>query len=501
MNSKIILPVAELKPALAGLGKIIGKRTTLPVLGMLKVERTQDGWVTMTGTDLDAFVTVRMEDPAEGQPASLLVPHADLAKITKGCSPGDVISVEQKTKETVTVEYPIGGQTAAVQVESAGIEEFPEIPKVKGEAIALGEEIRSAIGEAMACASDDQTRYVLQGAYMDVSDRQEHHVVGTDGRHLYRSAPFLLPLKDSIIIPDSKFLEWREFGSDGEWQLQVDEKEKRFAVSSRRWRFISKAVEGNYPNWRQVIPPPAVFKTTVDLEGEAAKQVARLIPRIPLDPKAVNKPVGLKIGGGKVTLRGRASDSDKWTDVEVGGVKASGNAVTVYLNRDYLTKALGFGLTRIDIQDELAALRFTDAGGKQIVVMPVRIGGAAMSTAPAAPPAQIPQFNGNGGHTEGVNAGATTSQPTERSTMRTSTTNGNGNGNGNGHHHNGTEEKPALETALEKIETIKGSYRDAIRGLNDLAETLKQVQREQKSASREVQTVRSTLEKLQTVRI
>ena len=81
--------------------------------------------------------------------------------------------------------------------------------------------------------------------------------------------------------------------------------------------------------------------------------------------------------------------------------------------------------------------------------------------------------------------------------MRTSTT----NGNGNGHHHNGTEEKPALETALEKIETIKGSYRDAIRGLNDLAETLKQVQREQRSASREVQTVRSTLEKLQTVRI
>ena len=89
--------------------------------------------------------------------------------------------------------------------------------------------------------------------------------------------------------------------------------------------------------------------------------------------------------------------------------------------------------------------------------------------------------------------------------MRTTATNGNGtNGNGsngNGHHANGAGEKPALETALEKIETIKGSYRDAIRGLNDLAETLKQVQREQKSASREVQTVRSTLEKLQTVRI
>src|SRR5207302_11276232 len=91
-----------------------------------------------------------------------------------------------------------------------------------------------------------------------------------------------------------------------------------------------------------------------------------------------------------------------------------------------------------------------------------------------------------------VNSGASTS--TERSNMpRTSATNGNGN--------NGTEDKSAVEVALDKIEAIKGSYREAIRGLNDLAETLKQVQREQKTTSKEVQSVRTTLEKLQTVRI
>ena len=76
---------------------------------------------------------------------------------------------------------------------------------------------------------------------------------------------------------------------------------------------------------------------------------------------------------------------------------------------------------------------------------------------------------------------------------RTTATNGNGN--------NGTEDKSAVETALEKIEAIKGSYREAIHGLNDLSEILKQVQREQKTNQREVQTVRTTLEKLQTVRI
>ena len=59
--SKINLPIAELKPALAGLGKVISKSSTLPVLKMVKLDRTREGWITLTGTDLDSFVTVRLE--------------------------------------------------------------------------------------------------------------------------------------------------------------------------------------------------------------------------------------------------------------------------------------------------------------------------------------------------------------------------------------------------------------------------------------------------------
>jgi hypothetical protein len=84
---------------------------------------------------------------------------------------------------------------------------------------------------------------------------------------------------------------------------------------------------------------------------------------------------------------------------------------------------------------------------------------------------------------------------------RTTTTASNGtttNGNGNGQHH---DDKPAIELALEKIEAIKTTHRESIRGLNDLADTLKQVQREQKTTDKEVQSVRTTLEKLQQVRI
>ena len=79
--SPIALPIAELLPALTGLGKVLRKRPTLPVLGMLKIERAPDGWIT---TDLDTFVSVRLEQPTAGEPLGLLVPCDDLG------DPGDV---------------------------------------------------------------------------------------------------------------------------------------------------------------------------------------------------------------------------------------------------------------------------------------------------------------------------------------------------------------------------------------------------------------------------
>jgi chromosome segregation ATPase len=67
--------------------------------------------------------------------------------------------------------------------------------------------------------------------------------------------------------------------------------------------------------------------------------------------------------------------------------------------------------------------------------------------------------------------------------------------------HEPAAEKPTLESALAKIEAIKGSYRDAIRGLNDLGDTLKAISKERKTTEKEVQSVRSTLERLQSVRL
>ena len=177
--NSITLPVAELKPALIGLGKIISRRMTLPVLGCLLVQRNPDGWVTLTATDLDSTASVRLEQPGEGGPASLLVPFAELQKTVKSCKPGEDITVAGSGNQ-VTLRYPIGSQFAEQKVESLPVEDFPPALKIDGTPVPLGNEIRQAILEAMQCASTDETRVILNGCYLDMSDQNCQQIVATD---------------------------------------------------------------------------------------------------------------------------------------------------------------------------------------------------------------------------------------------------------------------------------------------------------------------------------
>ena len=119
-----------------------------------------------------------------------------------------------------------------------------------------------------------------------------------------------------------------------------------------------------------------------------------MIARMPdHDPR--HHAIGLEIAGNKLSLLGKAPGSDKWTRIELAGCKARGEDVTVQLNRQFLSKALRFGLNRIEIIDEMSPLRFSN-GGRQLIVMPVRPTSPA-STSPA--PAPVATTTGATGET------------------------------------------------------------------------------------------------------
>ena len=480
MNT-IKLPIAELKPALVGLGKIIQKSSALAVLRMVKVDRTLDGWITLTGTNLDGFITARLEEPSEGEPTSILVPYEDLNRIAKRCGKDQSLVIEKADGDKALVTFNIGNQTAEEHIESLPVSDFPAIPQIKGASVPLPESLRKALHDAMACASEDETRPILNGAYIDVSDDKCHQVVGTDGKHLYCSNSFSLPLKQSLLIPNHKFLGWKEFNADGEWKLQVQIPGKDgptwMGISSRRWLFITRQIEGNYPNWKQVLPNEDGFKTTIQFDPEHAPSVIQAIERMP-DGDQVNHAVCIEVHAKQAFLVSRKSGQDKPVRVELPASSIKGNEATIALNREFLAQGLRFGLCRVQIGDALSPLRLSDDAGHQMIVMPCRQSEQPAAESPQQPEAPIPAASSPERipMVNNTNASTPNEQPADG-------------------------EADKIDQSLELLEALKDTLQDGIGSLKELSAKLKLIQRERKTNTKEMLNFRNTIRSLQALKI
>ena len=87
-----------------------------------------------------------------------------MLKLTKTCPKSDNLLVAPRDKGVI--QYAIGQQVAETTVESFPVEEFPEERAVHGEAVALPEAVRASLHDALDCASTDETRLILNGAFI-----------------------------------------------------------------------------------------------------------------------------------------------------------------------------------------------------------------------------------------------------------------------------------------------------------------------------------------------
>ena len=135
-----------------------------------------------------------------------------------------------------------------------------------------------------------------------------------------------------------------------------------FQISSLRWRYLSKQIEGDYPNYRPVVPAVKNAQTVLEIDPSAAKLIIETLEKVPCIDMA-NFGIGVEIIGRKAELVASAGDGGTPTRVQIEGVKVKGKDVKLALNRQYLAQALSFGLCTVHIIDEMTPLRFSNGGG------------------------------------------------------------------------------------------------------------------------------------------
>jgi len=240
----------------------ISTKTTLPILSNLLLE-TIDNKLKITGTDLDigiiTYVNVKIMD--EG---SITLPAKKFMDIIKELPESPVtISVRKNNMVNITCEK--------TQFKVMGIprDDFPSLPQLKDEKRIEVKQgvLRDMLAMTSFAMSRDETRYVLNGVYM-LFKKDRVRLVATDGRRLAlieRPIKFEKGMDRNIIIPLKTVQELhRTLKDDGNLVISIGGNQAMFDLGESI--IISRLIEGEFPNYEQVIPKEVKEKVVVDRE-------------------------------------------------------------------------------------------------------------------------------------------------------------------------------------------------------------------------------------------
>ena len=479
---EITLHVSELKAALPGLAKVLNRSASLPVLQHLHLSRSATGAVQLQATNISSFVAYQCRRPQAGTAGELLVPYEPLAKLVKTCGTSDQVTLSHDGSQLM-LRYPLGGRLVEQPLIPLSLLEWPTVPVVDTPAEALDEDLKAAISQAFACCSQDITRAALRGAWLDVSDPVAHYVMGTDGRHLYAANSFSLDLQHPLLVPHEKFLTWQGFQDDGDWQLAVLPAPTEGApvwlrFDSEHWTFITQSPDHTLPNWRQVVPPSGSSRVTVRFNAASSAFLSEVLPKLPGND-VHDQPLRLEIAGGKLSVTGRDRTCDHVTTLPVDDVVVSGPDLAITVNCTFIAKALKWGLTVLELTDDLSPLVFSKQG-KRLVAMPLR-NEAAPQAAPTEPTTTQPQE-------EPMSQTSTEPTPEPPPVNRLAAL-----------QPKPTATKPTVRSVIEQIDTLRDALKGTTRQCGEIVETLRTLEKERRTNDREVEQVREKLRAIQHV--
>lgn len=246
---------------------IASSRTTLPILGNVLLNAKGEN-ITLTATDLEIGMQIRIPSKIEKEGITTLPAKKMFNLIRELPNPDLQIEVESNHLTNIfcgTSYFKIIGTSEL---------DFPKLPSFdKKKGLVLEQKtLKDLVKKTAYAISKDETRYVLNGLLFSFQP-DKVMVVATDGRRLAlaQSQGKFSDSEKEMIIPSKAVLEISKVLKDeGEVELIPFENQIAFVVKgtaeSDGCIIISRLVEGQFPNYKQVIPEKIKERVVLDKE-------------------------------------------------------------------------------------------------------------------------------------------------------------------------------------------------------------------------------------------
>jgi DNA polymerase-3 subunit beta len=348
---------------------VVSTRTTLPILSNVLI-RAEGGHVEFTATDLDVTVACKVEAKVS-QPGATTLPVKKLFGIVRELQGEIEIETDDKNLSSIR------SGSSFFKIHGLVADEFPPMPKFKDDKKVSQpqENIRAMIRKTSFAVSTDESRYVLNGIFISLKDGKMTFVA-TDGRRLAlvdEEVDISEKSAGEFIVPAKAINELNRLLQDkGDVEIKFGENQASFALKNETGfsvLLITKLIEGNYPNYRQVIPGEAKERIAVGRE-----ELMQALRRAEI--MTSEKANSVKLSFGKNVLTITANSPEVGEARETMAINYKGKELAIAFNPRYLIDPLN-ALTEdevfIELIDELSPGVIKINGPFLYVVMPMRL--------------------------------------------------------------------------------------------------------------------------------
>jgi DNA polymerase III subunit beta len=354
-----------LAEALAAAGRAATGRTgTLPVLSGVRLVLEGDQ-LTVTGTDLELTIQLTLSVGGEVD-GSTVIPARLASDIVR--SLGDPKVEISATADEVTI---VAGRSQ-FSVRPLSVDDYPRLPSPSSSAVTLPAAVfGEALRQVVRAASTDEARPILTGVLF-AAEADGLRLVATDSYRLAVrdiAGTSVLGADQKVLVPSRALQELqRLLGSADELTLRLGERDATFEIGTAR--LTTKLIEGEFPNYRQLIPSSYPNKLTVSRDA-----LMEAIRRVKILAKDAT-PVRLALGPDGLRLTAVTQDVGNAAD-ELDATY-SGTEMVVAFNADYLASGVEAATTdeiTLETLDALkpAVVRSLDHDEFLYLLMPVRV--------------------------------------------------------------------------------------------------------------------------------
>jgi len=348
---------------------IVERRHTLPILANVLLRKTGTS-IQLTTSDLEIQIRTTADLGGDTGNFTTTIGARKLIDILRTMPSDQTVSLESSQSKVI-----LKGGKSKFTLQTLQAEDFPlvqESANFHGKGHLAQKTLKDLLGQVSFAMAVHDIRYYLNGILF-VAEGKQLSLVATDGHRLaFASATLDVDVpKQEVILPRKTVIELQRLLSDAEGAIEMQFANNQAKFTFDGMEFVTKLVEGKFPDYNRVIPKNHKNKITL---GRTA--LLATLQRTAILTSDKFKGVRLNIDPG--SLRVASNNAEQEEAVDELDIDYGGDSIEIGFNVTYLIDALtnmSQDMVSVELSDGNSSALFTipDNATFKYVVMPMRI--------------------------------------------------------------------------------------------------------------------------------